>query len=63
MLVLSRKENDSIVINGNITIVVARIQGGKVRLGIEAPQDVPIHRQEVKNGLNRDTTEKTLGGR
>ena len=63
MLVLSRKENESIVINSNIKIVVAAIQGGKVRLGIEAPQDVPVHRQEVYYGLKRDTTEETLGGR
>ena len=63
MLVLSRKEDESIEINGNIKIVVTAIQGGRVRLGIEAPHDVPVHRQEVKNGLNRDTTEETLGGR
>ena len=63
MLVLSRREDESIVINGNIKIVVAAIQGGKVRLGIEAPQDVPVHRQEVYNGLKRDTTEDSLGGR
>ena len=63
MLVLSRKEDESIVINGDIKIVVAAIQGGRVRLGIEAPQDVPVHRQEVYNGLKRDTTEDSLGGR
>ena len=63
MLVLSRKEDESIVINGNIKIVVTAIQGGRVRLGIEAPQDVPVHRQEVHNGLKRDTTEQAFGGR
>ncbi|WP_442508585.1 carbon storage regulator [Novipirellula sp. SH528] len=47
MLVLSRKEDESIVINGNIKIVVTAIQRGRVRLGIEAPPEVPIHRQEV----------------
>ena len=47
MLVLSRKEGESIIINENITIVVARIQGGKVRIGIEAPKDVPVRRQEL----------------
>ena len=47
MLVLSRKEGESIIINENITIVVTRIQGGKVRIGIEAPKDVPVRRQEL----------------
>ena len=47
MLVLSRKKNESIVINDNITIVVVEIRGDKVRLGIEAPKDVPVHRKEI----------------
>lgn len=51
MLVLSRKKNESIVINDNIRIVVVEIQGDKVRLGIEAPKDVPVHRQEVYEAI------------
>ena len=47
MLVLSRKKNESIVINDDITIVVVEIRGDKVRLGVEAPKDVPVHRREV----------------
>lgn len=47
MLVLSRKKNESVVINDNITIVVVEIRGDKVRLGIEAPKDVPVHRKEI----------------
>jgi len=47
MLVLSRKKNESIIINDNITIVVVEIRGDKVRLGIEAPKEVPVHRREV----------------
>lgn len=47
MLVLSRKKNESIVINNNITIVVVEIRGDKVRLGIEAPKEIPVHRWEV----------------
>lgn len=47
MLVLSRKKNESIVINGNITVTVVEIRRDKVRLGIEAPKDVPVHRREV----------------
>ncbi|HBT77834.1 MAG TPA: carbon storage regulator [Planctomycetaceae bacterium] len=47
MLVLSRKKNESIVINENITIMVVEVRGDKVRLGIEAPRDVPVHRREI----------------
>jgi len=46
MLVLSRKMNESIVINDNITIVVVEIRGDNVRLGIEAPKEVPVHREK-----------------
>ena len=53
MLVLSRKKNESIVINNDITIVVVEIRGDKVRLGIEAPRDVSIHRQEVFDALRK----------
>jgi len=47
MLVLSRKRNESIVIDGSIVITAVEIRGDKVRLGIEAPREVPIHRQEI----------------
>ena len=47
MLVLSRKKNESIVVNDSIVITVIEIRGDKVRLGIEAPREVPIHRSEV----------------
>ena len=47
MLVLTRKENESIVIDGNIKVTILEIQGGRIRLGIEAPQDVPIVRSEL----------------
>lgn len=51
MLVLSRKKNESIVINDNITIVVVEVRGDKVRLGIDAPKDVPVHRKEIYNAI------------
>ena len=54
MLVLSRKKNESIVINGNITIVVVEIRGDKVRLGIEAPREIPVHRREVYEAIQRN---------
>ena len=53
MLVLSRKKNESIVINDDITIVVVEIRGDKVRLGIEAPKEVPVHRREVFDAIRR----------
>jgi carbon storage regulator len=53
MLVLSRKKNESIVINNDITIVVVEIRGDKVRLGVEAPKEVPVHRREVYDAIRR----------
>jgi len=53
MLVLSRKKDESIVINNDITIVVVEIRGDKVRLGVEAPKEVPVHRKEVFEAIAR----------
>jgi carbon storage regulator len=53
MLVLSRKKNESIVINDDITIVVVEIRGDKVRLGVEAPKEIPVHRREVFDAIHR----------
>jgi len=47
MLVLSRKKDESIVINGSIVVTVVEVRGDKVRLGIVAPRDVSVHRSEV----------------
>ena len=61
MLVLSRKKNESIVINNDITVVVVEIRGDKVRLGVEAPKEVPVHRKEVYDAIQRgcgDSTEE-----
>ena len=63
MLVLSRKKNESIVINNDITIVVVEIRGDKVRLGVEAPKEVPVHRREVYDAIRRnEMTEANRGG-
>ena len=59
MLVLSRKKNESIIINNEITIVVVEIRGDKVRLGVEAPKEVPVHRREVYEAIKRH--ERTPG--
>ncbi len=52
MLVISRKKNESIVINDDICITVVEIRGDKVRLGIVSPREVPVHRQEVFDAIH-----------
>ena len=56
MLVLSRKKNESIVIDDNVVITVVEIRGDKVRLGIEAPREIPIHRSEVHAAIQSEQT-------
>ena len=53
MLIFSRKKNESLVINGNITVTVIEVRGDKVRLGIENPREIPVHRQEVWEAIRR----------
>lgn len=60
MLVLSRKKNESIVINDDISIVVVEIRGDKVRLGVEAPKEVPVHRREVYDAIKRAEKEQSI---
>ena len=57
MLVLSRKKDESVVINNDIRIVVVEIRGDKVRLGVEAPKEVPVHRSEVYEAINGNESE------
>jgi carbon storage regulator len=59
MLVLSRKKNESIIINNDITVTVVEIRGDKVRLGIVAPKEVPVHRQEVYEAIHGKAAEPT----
>ena len=47
MLVLSRKLNEKIIINGNIVVTIVKVDRNQVRIGIEAPGDVPIYREEI----------------
>lgn len=54
MLVLSRKPGESINIDENIVVTIVEIRGDKVRLGIEAPKEVKVHRQEVFEALKQE---------
>jgi carbon storage regulator len=62
MLVLSRLKDEVIVIGNDITITVLEIRGEKVRLGIDAPRTVPVHRLEVRQAIDRDRDRKQQGG-
>ena len=63
MLILSRKLNESIVIDGRIIVKVVRVDGDVVKIGIAAPADVPVHRQEVYEEIQRNNLEALAPGR
>ncbi len=54
MLVLSRQIDESIIIGDNIVVTVISIRGDKVRLGIQCPNQIPVHRQEVYEAIQRE---------
>lgn len=54
MLVLSRQRDESIMIGDNVVVTIVDIRGDKVRLGIEAPGEIPVHRQEVYEAIQRE---------
>jgi carbon storage regulator len=54
MLILSRKSSESIVIDGRIHVKIVRVEGEVVKIGIEAPADVPVHRYEVYEEIQRN---------
>lgn len=62
MLVLSRKKNESIIINDNIVVTVVEVRGDKVRLGIEAPREVTVHRREVYDAIHDPANERRQTG-
>lgn len=59
MLVLSRKRDESIIIGENVVLTIVDIRGDKVRLGIQAPSTVPVHRKEVHDALKRESEQPT----
>lgn len=54
MLVLSRKRNQTIMIGDDIKIVIVEIRGDKVRVGIEAPSHIPVHRREIYDAIKAE---------
>lgn len=54
MLVLSRQRDESIIIGDNIVVTIVDVRGDKVRLGIEAPGEIPVHRREVYEAIQRE---------
>jgi carbon storage regulator len=54
MLVLTRRKNEAIVIGNNVVVTVADIRGDKVRIGIEAPKEISVHRKEVQELLDKE---------
>ena len=61
MLVLSRKLNESIVINDNVLVTVLRVRGDNVLLGIDAPLEIPVHRQEVYEKMQNEEVLMIVG--
>jgi carbon storage regulator len=55
MLVLSRRINESLTIGDDIVITIVDIRGDRVRIGVDAPREVPVHRQEVLRALQRES--------
>lgn len=54
MLVLSRQRDESIIIGDNIVVTIVDVRGDKVRLGIDAPVEIPVHRREVYEAIQRE---------
>ncbi len=62
MLVLSRHRDESIMIGDEIVVTIVDIRGDKVRLGIDAPKDIPVHRQEVYDAIQRENQKASQVG-
>ena len=58
MLVLSRQRDESIMIGDDVEIIIVDVRGDKVRLGITAPKNIPVHRREIYDAIQREKAEK-----
>ncbi|MBA7604934.1 Translational regulator CsrA [subsurface metagenome] len=57
MLVLSRQRDESIMIGDDVEIIIVDVRGDKVRLGITAPKNIPVHRREIYDAIQREKKE------
>ncbi len=62
MLVLSRQKDESIMIGDDVEITIVDVRGDKVRLGINAPREISVHRREVYDAIQRENAEKAQKG-
>lgn len=62
MLVLSRKKNESFLVGDNVIVTVLKIEGDKIKLGIDAPADVEVDRYEVRRAKERNNNKESLNG-
>ncbi len=62
MLVLSRQRDESIMIGDNVEITIVDVRGDKVRLGITAPKEIPVHRREIYDAIQREKADKDSSG-
>jgi carbon storage regulator len=60
MLVLSRRQNESVVISDDIVVTVVKIRGNQVHLAFDAPRDTPIHRREVYEAIAREEADERM---
>lgn len=61
MLVLSRQKDESIMIGDDVEIIIVDVRGDKVRLGIKAPKNIPVHRREIYDAIQREKKQKGGG--
>jgi len=62
MLILSRKANEKIMIGDDISVTIMEIRGDQIRVGVEAPKNVKVYRQEVFNAIKDENRAAALGG-
>ena len=62
MLVLSRQKDESIMIGDDVEITIVDVRGDKVRLGINAPRSIPVHRKEIYEAIQREKAQKEAEG-
>jgi carbon storage regulator len=60
MLVLTRRSGESLMIGDNVTVTVVEIKGGQVRIAIDAPREVPVHREEIYDQIQIDKNNQTM---